>query len=227
MKCRFDAGKKPTGLKLSIVQHMMIHLQKFRFSSSSHTRVLSTVLLFAFIWVACSAKYKANLYAVTEDGRATLKPTEMFYVAGLGISSPLADVYLLPAKGYLAGAAYSVKDTGTIGGGIDEGIVQYRRRTDYRMFLPLPERLTPGPVTLDNSTFVRNFSNVEVPIAARTYLYSGGSFSIDSIKSSVLYTSLDAVFRSLEGDSLKYIGQMKFTPREKFYFRGTVYRRGE
>jgi len=205
----------------------MLQPPKIKVPVPSHLRVVAVLFLFASVCAACSAKYRANLYAVTESGRTTLKPTEMFYVAGVGISSPLADAYLLPATGYLAGAAYSVRDTGTVGGGIDQGILQYRKRTDYRMFLPLPERLTPGPVTLDNSAFVRDFSNVEVPLTERTYLYSGGSFSIDSIKSSDLYTSLRAVFRSLKGDSLKYAGQMKFVARQRFYFRGAVYRRGE
>jgi hypothetical protein len=186
-------------------------------------RLIPIIVLIVLTVHACSSKYGPRLHTVSEEGRTGVRPSEMFYVENMGVGSPLVEAYMVPAAGHLAAMSYSVKDTGTLSGE-GQGVLQYRRRIDYRMLLPLPAKLAPGAVTLDNS-FVRDFSNIETPLAARTFLFSGGTFSVDSIKSADLYTSINAVFRSLKGDSLKYEGQMRFVPRDRFYFRGVIYRR--
>ncbi len=191
----------------------------------SSMKLFIVASLAIFVLGSCTAKYQNRLHLVNEDGRTILKPKESFYVENMVISSPFTDIYYRAGKGHLAALAYSIKDAVTTAENAKNDVTQRHPRTDYRMILPLPEKITTGEVELDNSAFVRDFSTAELTIAERTFLFAGGTFSIDSIKSSDLYTSLNAVFRSLKGDSLTYDGQMKFIIRDSFSFRGTIYHR--
>ncbi len=206
---------------------LLTRLKNFLEIQKSILTVLGAVLVVLFVVLfagSCTSKYRPRLYIVAEEGRTVIKPTEMFYVEGMAVSSPLSEAYMTPANGNLAAVSYYSKETG-MGSDEQSGFFVQRRRSTYRMILSLPAKLSPGEITLDNLSFVRNFSSVEQPIPARTYLFSTGTFSIDSIKSSDLYTSIDAIFRSLEGDTLKYQGHMKLVPRDRFYFRGVIYQR--
>lgn len=199
---------------------------------SSHYLKLMTISALFFSLTAlvvtlggCSSRYRHSAYLLEADGsRQRMTIIESFYTRGLGLASPFSQEFIKPGPGSLAAVSFFVRDTAQ--SATQKGsLIKSRGRITYRLYLPLGSELIPGDAPLRQGAFMRDHSRYNLSQSERTYLYANGKMSIDSLKSSSVYTTVDAVFRNLAGDSLAVSAEIRFRQRHNFRFSKTKYNR--
>ncbi len=193
-------------------------------SRSVSKSILALCLVVPLIHAACSSRFRASLYLVEETLKRRVVIREAFYVKGLGVSSAFSADFVTPMAGTLGAVAFFTRETGDLNAG-PSNMIGLRAHIDYRLIAPLPENLTVGPLTLTNSAFVKKLSFEKIDEAWRTYLFSEGHMTLDSMKKSDWHTTIAATFRSQDGDSVRIEGQIRMKKRDTFAFKDTRYER--
>ncbi|MFQ5607897.1 MAG: hypothetical protein ACE5GA_08105 [Candidatus Zixiibacteriota bacterium] len=188
------------------------------------SRIISLLMVCA-LWLAsagCTSRFAAALYLTEGPSSERVKIREVFYVKGFGVSSAFSADYLVRSDGALAAIAFFTRDSATINPGTGS-VVEFRAHNEYRLIAPLPAAPAVGPLPLSNRVFIKRLSFEQTEEVSRTYLFSSGEATIDSTKKSDLFTTISAVFRNQDGDSLSISGRAMFKKRDNFAFKHTRY----
>ncbi|MBN4076522.1 hypothetical protein JYT16_02265 [Gemmatimonas aurantiaca] len=168
---------------------------------------------------------KLKLFCETPSGRTNTKVSDAFFVRNRDVGDPLHRDFLISGEGSLMALEFSIaSDTSYYRTKVKSSLpIGSREALTMRMYWPLPESLTAKQQGVNRGAFVDMIGNYEATTAERIFQLAHGELTIDSVKSKKLYLSIDATFRSLAGDSLRFDGNVRVRERKQFKFSNTSY----
>lgn len=174
--------------------------------------------------VGCASRLKMKIVCETPSGTIVAKVRESFYVPNLDVSDALQKDFLVASDGSLAALELSLPDTSIYKTTSRSRLpIVARPSLDMRVYWPLPADLAAGQKGKRRGAFVDLFGNYEDTPAERIFQLAHGDLIIDSVKSEKLYVTIAATFRSLAGDSLRFDGRTRLSPRDRLKFENTSY----
>jgi len=177
-----------------------------------------------FILANCTSRLKMNLFYENSLGRTNTKVSEAFFVRNYNVDNPLRRDFLISGNGTLMALDLFITDTSMYQPAKTTTLpIGARPRLKLRMYWPLPELLEAGERGLHRGAFVEMVGKYEATPAERIFQLAHGELVIDSVRSKKLYLTIDATFRSLAGDSLRFDGNVKIKERKQFKFSNTSY----
>ncbi len=171
-----------------------------------------TIIIFALFISACSSRYRLDLYltAQEERGRAKIETTELVKAAALGEID--TEISLIPGNGDVA-----IVTTGRRGKLLKKGS-QYALAFDehlrVKLYLELPLDLHKAQYPMIDNSCAQLLGNFEMPPEQKIFGPVDGQFSIDSLKGSMLYLTVDGRFENKEKQVIELDGQFKMRIRD-------------
>ena len=171
-----------------------------------------SIFIFVVFLSACSSRYRLDLYLTADQarGRAEVETTEL--VKGAALRKTGTDLKLIPGDGEVA-----IVTTGRRGKMQQKG-AQYALSFDehlrVKMYLELPCDLQKAQYPMVDNSCAQLLGNFEMPAKKKIFGPVEGQFSIDSLKGSMLYLTVDGRFENEDQQVIELDGQFKMRIRD-------------
>ena len=172
-----------------------------------HKSPVVAIILVLMQLVACTSRYRLDLYLISDETRWKIKVEQTQYIVDGVLGTPMAEEKIVPGNGNCI-----VLMTGTRGKNVDTDpstLVSYDQYLRYRIYLQLPARPQTGSFELVNNSFVQLMGHYEVSADQKVFLPRMGRLVIDSISGKHLYGDIDGRFTNNQGEPVALQGKFK------------------
>lgn len=156
----------------------------------------------------CASRYRLELDVVEAGVNRRVQVEETQYARRAVLGDPLSESVIRSGDGscivVLTGARVRQKEDG----GKYE-VLSYDEHLQYRLYLQLPAKLSPGTVQLAENSFVQIVGRYEVSMAEKIYPQAAGTLVIDSLAHNRAFLSIDGQYQNQSGKTVAVKGEFK------------------
>lgn len=171
--------------------------------------LIATLVVLVVVAGACSSRYSLNLAVATEGLQKNFKIEQTQFVTEGVLADPYSETKLVPGDGSVAVLTIGSRWDKMPPSGTSVKIVRFDEYLRMRLYLGFPSVLEPQRFEADGRSFVQLLGRYDWSPEDRIFVPNGGSFTIDSVNSKLMFVTVDGRYRNQAGDSLSVLGQFK------------------
>jgi len=166
-------------------------------------------MLMLLLRVACTSRYRMEMFMDTGDERKKVKVEEKEYFPNTVLNDPYAEIKLLEGDGNCLIITIGTRGDQVETDRIKNLVFEYDEYLKKRIYLQLPDELRLMSINLTGKSFIQLLGRYDQSAESKIYVPQTGALVIDSLAGNKLYGTLNGQYANNKGETVAFDGKFK------------------